>query len=176
MIATLALALLSLFGRTEARAAAAPKTIALSVEASGALPGFRAADASPYLAEMMAKAHVEGWEFVPAAPTAAPAANRVEWRFRLNPYAGGSIRQIIPIPALSRVFGIHRLLTAELRLYLDGDYQTTSFGEATIQGGAADKELAAFIAKLTQNLLGAQGAYRSIDTIGSQDHGNAAPR
>jgi hypothetical protein len=176
MIATLALMLLSLLSRTQARAAAVPKIIALSVEASGALPGFRIADASSYLAAEMAKAHLDGWDFVPSAPAAAPAADRVEWRFRLNPYAGGSVRQIIPIPALSRVFGIHRLLTAELRLYLGGDYQTMSFGEATIQGGADDKELAAFITKLTENLLGAHGAYRSIDTAGSPSHGNATPR
>jgi hypothetical protein len=115
-------------------------------------------------------------EFRAAASTASLAANRVEWRLRLNPYAGGAVRQIIPIPAISRVFGAHRLITAELRLYLNSDYQTMSFGEATIEGGADDKDLAAFVTKLTENLLGAHDAYRAIDTNSGGSHGSAAPR
>jgi hypothetical protein len=169
------LALLSGFGHA-ARAAAAPKTIVLSVEASGALPGFRISEAAPYLAAEMAKAKVEGWTFAPAAPSTAHAANRVAWHFRLNPYAGGTIRQIVPIPALRRVFGIHRFVTAELRLYIGGEYQTMSFGQATIEGGPADKDLADFVARLTENLLGAHGAYRAIDRNASGGNGSVAPR
>lgn len=145
------------------RLAAADKVTTLAVTAVGVLPGFKLAEAPQYIAAQMAKTGVAGWAFVPA-PTGEPqAADRIEWRFRLNPYAGGGIRQIIPIPSLQRFFGVHRLISVEVRLYLGDEYQTMNFGEATIQGGARDQDLAALVTKLTQNLLGAKGAYRAID-------------
>jgi hypothetical protein len=63
-----------------------------------------------------------------------------------------------------RTFGVHRPITIEARLYLNGEYQMLVEGQATIQGGSDDRDLAAAIASLTQSLLGNSGAYRSIDT------------
>jgi hypothetical protein len=139
----------------------ARKTIALTVEASGELPGFDMADVPPYLISRMLDAGVEGWAFAPAQ--ASRTANRVEWRFHLNPYASGSVRQIVPIPAVRRLFGARYLVSAEVRLYLNGDYQTQTFGQVAIDGGDRDPELANFVVQQTENLLGANSAYRSIE-------------
>jgi len=59
-------------------------------------------------------------------------------------------------------FGVHRPITIEARLYLNGKYQTLVKEKAIIQGGPDDPDLAAAVANLTQNLLNPSGAYRSI--------------
>jgi hypothetical protein len=63
-----------------------------------------------------------------------------------------------------RTFGIHRPITIEVRLYLNGEYQTLVEGQAIVQGGPDDRDLAAAVASLTQSLLGTSGAYRATDT------------
>jgi len=140
--------------------AAETPAIALSVITDGPLPGFGDASASPWLAALMDRAGVSGWDFAPA--TGAPP-DRVEWHFALIPYAGGGVRQFFPMPQVQRMFGNLHMVSAEARLYLDGQYQTLVFGQAVIQGGAQDKALADFVARMTQQLLGEHGAYRSID-------------
>jgi hypothetical protein len=145
---------------------AARPVIALTVDALGTPPGFKPADLPRYLAARMQEAGLAAWQFAPAAEHAAPSPDRVEWRFRLNPYAGGHLREFIPVPTLQRLFAVHRLITVELRLYLDGEYQTATLGQATIQGGPDDKNLAAFVVQLSQQLLDETGAYRAIDTGG----------
>ena len=61
-------------------------------------------------------------------------------------------------------FGLHRTITIEARLYLNGEYQTLVERQAIVQGGPDDAELATAIAGATQNLLGPRGAYRATDT------------
>ena len=61
-------------------------------------------------------------------------------------------------------FGVHRPITIEARLYLNGEYQTLVEKQAVIQGGADDPDLAAAVESITQNLLGPTGAYRAIDS------------
>jgi hypothetical protein len=136
--------------------------IKLYIQADGVLPGFRMADAPRYLADQMADAGVVGWAFVPEH--APPQGDRIDWRFDLNPYASGGVRQFFPIPGEQKLFGARHLITAEVRLYIGGEYQTLVFGQTTIQGGGAqDKALAAFVVQMTQNMLGDLGAYRAID-------------
>jgi hypothetical protein len=143
-----------------------PPSVALSVLARDPLPGFRKEDEARYLADQMRQANAPGWSFAADTPSGLPPHNRIEWRFELDPYAGGGIRQFFPIPGVQRLFGARHLITAEAMLYLDDEYQTLMFGQATISGGAQDKELAAFIARMTEGLLGAKGAYRAIDMSG----------
>lgn len=140
---------------------AAPVTLA--VMPRGALPGFRAEDAALYLTQQMAVQNLPDWAFIPAPAPPYPPRNRIEWHFALDPYASGGVRQYFPMPQVQKLFGARHRVTAEAMLYLDDEYQTLVFGQATIQGGAQDKDLAAFIAAMTQNLLGPHGAYRSID-------------
>lgn len=131
----MAMVAIALFAASQAFAQDHPlvrKAISLTVEANGELPGFDMADVPQYLISRMFDAGVGGWGFVAPTDSSSHAANRVEWRFHLNPYASGSVRQIIPIPAVRRLFGTRYLVNAEVRLYLDGEYQTASFGQVAI--------------------------------------------
>ena len=103
--------------------AAAPLT--LQVETSDTLPGFHLRDLPRYLALRMADARLTDWRFEPAADTGL-APNRVEWTFKLNPYAGGEVRNFTRPHMAERTFGAHRPVTIEARLFLNGQYQTSS--------------------------------------------------
>src|SRR5947207_467299 len=69
--------------------AAAPLT--LQVETSDTLPGFHLGDLPRYLALHMAETRLADWRFEPTADKGS-APDRVEWSFKLNPYAGGEVR------------------------------------------------------------------------------------
>jgi hypothetical protein len=56
--------------------------------------------------------------------------------------------------------GMHRLISAQAKLYLDGQYQTLALGQQAVQGGVGDPELAAFLAQTTRSL---ESGYRAID-------------
>ena len=143
--------------------AAAATSITLEVEATGGLPGFHSGELRRYLALHMAGSRLDGWRFEPAVDDAS-APSRVIWTFKRNPYAGGEVRSFGRPQMAERRFGVHRPITIEARLYLNGEYQTLVEGQAIIQGGPEDRDLAAAVASLTQSLLGPSGAYRSIDT------------
>ena len=141
--------------------AAAPLT--LQVEASDTLPGFHIGDLPRYLALHMAEARLEDWRFEPIADKDS-APNRVQWTFKLNPYAGGEVRNFTRPHIAERTFGAYRPVTIEARLFLNGHYQTLIEKQAIFQGGPNDPDLAAAVSAVTQNLLGPQGAFRAMDT------------
>jgi hypothetical protein len=142
-------------------AVSAPTT--LTVAAVDTLPGFHLADLPRYLAQHMADTHLTDWRFEPAADHSS-APDRIEWSFKLSPYAGGEVRSFTRPHLADRTFGVHRRITIEARLYLNGAYQTLVERQAFIQGGPDDADLAAAVASVTQNLLGPRGAYRAIDS------------
>jgi hypothetical protein len=125
---------------------------------------------SRFLAAHMAETGIADWRFAPATCDAV-AADRVEWSFKLNPYAGGEVRSFVRPHMADRTFAAHRPITIEARLYLNGEYQTLVKKQAVIQGGPDDPDLAAEVASVTQNLLGPQGAFRAIDTGGAPAQG-----
>ena len=136
----------------------------LDVEGSGAVPGFHSAgQLRRYLTFQMTEAEPAKWRFEPAAAGDAPAPDRVKWRFKLNPYAGGEVRSFVAPQMEDTTFGVHRPITIEARLYLNGEYQSLAKEKAIIQGGPDDPDLAAAVASLTQNLLSPSGAYRAIN-------------
>jgi hypothetical protein len=137
--------------------------ITLKVEALHGLPGLHHSALSRFLAAHMADAGLSDWRFEPVKGD-REAPNRVEWTFRLNPYAGGEVRNFVPAPVAERGFGVHRPVTIEVRLYLNGEYQTLVERQAMIQGGPNDSEFAAAVASATESLLGPSGAYRATDT------------
>ena len=144
----------------------------LSVHGSGELPGFRMQDADPYLARQMNGAGIEGWHFVPQGPFVD--SDRIELHFELLPYAGGQVRRFFPMPegrADMHLQGAHRLVAVQARLYLNGEYQTMVLGQETVQGGAADPELAAFLVRIGKSL---DRAFRAID-LGPAIPSHAAP-
>jgi hypothetical protein len=141
----------------------AATSIMLKVEASGGLPGFRSGELRRYLALHTEEIGLGDWRFEPAADDAS-TPNRVVWTFKLSPHAGGEVRSHGVPRMAERTFGVRRPITIEARLYLNGEYQTLVEGQATIQGGPNDPDLAAAVTSLTQNLLGVSGAYRSLDS------------
>ena len=70
---------------------AATAQTTLQVEASNGLPGFHRGELQRYLVLHMAEVGLGDWRFEPAAEGAS-ACDRVEWTFKLNPYAGGEVR------------------------------------------------------------------------------------
>jgi hypothetical protein len=144
----------------------------LSVEKSGGVPGFQSSEQlCRYLTFHMAKAQPGGWRFEPTAARTAPAPNRVEWRFKLDPYAGGEVRTLVR--PYMETFDVHRPITIEARLCLNGRYQRLVEKKAIIQGGPDDPSLAAAVASLTQNLLRPAGAYHV--TNNARTKASAAP-
>ena len=142
--------------------ATAAAATTLEVEAATGLPGFHRGDLQRYLAVHMAEATLGEWRFESAADNGS-AANRVEWSFKLNPYAGGEVRNFAHTPVYERALGLHRPITIEARLYLNGEYQTLVEAQAIFDGGPNDPALATAVASVTQNLLGPSGAYHAID-------------
>ena len=76
----------------------------------------------------------------------APAPDRVKWRFKLDPYAGGEVRSFVP--PYTETIGVHRPITIEARLYLNGKYRRLVKKKVIIEGGPDDPDLAAAIANL----------------------------
>lgn len=131
--------------------------VTLAVVARDPLPGFRPEAVAPYLATRMEATYLANWNFV-----AGTGPDRVEWHFTLDPFAGGAVRQYFPQAQVQRLFGGRHRVSAELILYRDGQYQTTLFGQATIQGGASDPDLSDFVKHLTEQMLGEGGALDAI--------------
>jgi hypothetical protein len=125
----------------------------LQVEAATGLPGFHRGDLQRYLVVHMAEARLGEWRFEPAADNGS-AANRVEWSFKLNPYAGGEVRNFAHTSVDEWELGLRRPITIEARLYLNGEYQTLVEAQAIFRGGPSDPALATAVASVTQNLLG----------------------
>jgi hypothetical protein len=149
--------------------------ITIAVTATGDLPGFRIRDAAAWLAVRMAGAGLEHWQFEAGDP-AHPALNRIEWRFETLPYAGGEVRKFFPM-AESRgamdvhIQGRHRLVSAQARLFLDGQYQTVTLAQDAVRGGADDPDLADFVVSATRTL---DVAWHAID-LTPPEHIHARP-
>ena len=135
----------------------------LQVTAFHGLLGLHHSALSRFLAAHMADAGLANWRFEPATGS-GPAADRVEWSFKLNPYAGGGARSFGPPSMNEWRAGVHRPVTIEARLYLNGEYQTLVEAQALVQGGPDDPDLAAAVAAVTRDLLGPKGAFRAIES------------
>jgi len=142
--------------------AGAETSITLKVEAAHGLPGLHHSALCRFLAAHMTDVRLADWRFEPGEGDGA-APNRVEWTFKLNPYAGGEVRQFVRKPVAEQGFDVHRPVTIEVRLYLNGKYQTLVERQAMIQGGPNDPDLAGAVASATESLLGPSGAYRAIN-------------
>src|SRR3954452_19999047 len=83
--------------------AVAAAQLTLQVETSDVLPGFHLGDLPRYLALHMAEARLADWRFEPAADKGS-TPDRVEWSFKLNPYAGGEVRTFVRPHMAERTF------------------------------------------------------------------------
>ena len=129
--------------------------ITVSVEVEGSLPGFTTDQLSAYVSQQMADAHLTAWRFAPAAATDAnQPPNRVVWQFKVLPFAGGSVRYIGPALSKARdLFGVGRPIGVDAKIYLDGKYQSTSFDQVTVKGGANDPALSSVIKKVMNSIV-----------------------
>ena len=130
--------------------------ITVSVEVEGSLPGFTADQLSAYVSQQMADAHLTAWRFAPAtaATEANQPPNRVVWHFKVLPFAGGSVRYIGPALSKARdLFGVGRPIGVDAKIYLDGKYQSTSFDQVTVKGGANDPGLSSVIKKVMNSIV-----------------------
>ena len=142
------LALAAAFGGP---AAMASDSVAVSVE--GWVPGFEKGELQPFVAKQMNEAGIAGWHFASAGTGTAPAPDRVEWRFKPNPYAGGlTYRHPGILREIDKIFGSHRLISVEVRLYRNGEYQLLESAQPTVQGGPRDADLQKQIVALTKSL------------------------
>jgi hypothetical protein len=114
----------------------------------------------------MAQAGLADWRF--EAAENGPAPDRVEWSFKLNPYAGGEVRSFGPE---EQSFDERCLITIEAQLYLSGEYQAEVDKQGIIEGtGRDDPYLAEAVASVTQNLLGPSGVYHARQSGSAQPH------
>ena len=153
-------ALAAALGPLASAYAATPVT--LQVGSFQGLPGLHHSALSRFIAVHMTEAGLGDWRFEPA-PGGGGAANRVEWSFMMNPYAGGAVRSFVHSLSHDEGFAAGRRVTIEAKLYLGGEYQTLVEEQATLRGGPDDPDLASAVVSVTRNLLGPSGAYRAID-------------
>lgn len=133
----------------------------LAVFVSGPLPGFAGGAAVKYVAARMSEPDVGRWAFAPGRGKPAAMPGRVEWRFE-DVKRSKADPEFAPDPDAPPAMG-PRMISAELKLFLNSRYMTAIFDQAAVTGGDKDPVLAAFIVKMTDNLLGLRGAYRAID-------------
>ncbi len=125
--------------------------LSVSVVIDGSLPGFTSDQLSEFVRRQMVATHATNWRFAPA-DAGATAANRVVWRFKLLPYDGGAVRYIGP--AVSRaesLLGVRRAVGIDAKVYLDGQYQSSTFDQASIKGGPKDSDLGEVIQRVMRS-------------------------
>jgi hypothetical protein len=140
-------------------------TVAVVVE--GSIPGFTQDQLAAFVCQEMAASHAASWHFLPVSD-AASSPNRVVWRFKLLPYAGGAVKYIGP--ALSRVesaFGTRRAVGIDAKIYLNGKYQSSTFDQATIKGSVPEPSFGATIQKIMHSIV--------ANAVASDPHSDTKP-
>jgi len=154
---SLAIACLPAFAGTDSLdAKLRDKPITVSVEVEGSVPGFTADQLSAYVSEQMADAHLTAWRFAPVEPQQAgkEPPNRIVWHFKVLPYAGGTVRYLGPAISKARdLFGAGRPIGVDAKIFLDGQFESTSFDQATIKGGPHDPGLSEVIKKVMNSIV-----------------------
>ena len=141
------------------------KDIAVIVEIDGSLPGFSKDELTAYVCQQMAASHATSWHFVPTSMSATGGdqpSNRIVWQFKQLPFAGGGVRYIGP--ALSKakaLFGVGRPVSIDAKIFLNDQFEATTFDQATVRGGPDDPGLAAVIQKVMKSIVANAFAYAS---------------
>ncbi len=133
----------------------------LTIVSSGTLPGFRSAEVPSFLSDQMANAPLgDSWRFEPIAADFAPPADRVEWTFRVHVDAPAPTAETktaaISLGSPKQRFVARQLVIVEARLFLGDAFQRVSYAQVDVTGGPGDAELAEFIRRTAQRLLGNQ--------------------
>ncbi len=123
------------------------KNDAIHVETFGTVPGFSQAQLNDYLAKRMQEPGVASWRFIAGGKAAAP--NRIVWKFKtLNMvWKGGSHNGF---PSQDHAVSY---LRAEVKLYLNGEYQMTMDTHPSVLSGDEDQSLSEMAKHVTQALF-----------------------
>jgi hypothetical protein len=148
------------------------------VEIDGSVPGFSKDELESYLCQQLTASHLTGWHFYPTsmAPTGGDQpSNRIVWHFKPLPYGGGATRYIGP--ALSKaqeLFGVGRAVGIDAKIFLNDQFEATTFDQVTVKGGKDDPGLAAAIQKIMKSVVAnafltdAPGHAEPIEAIASK--------
>jgi hypothetical protein len=131
--------------------------LSVLVEIDGSVPGFTKEQLSEYLCKQMEASHLTGWHFVPT--TLAPMggdqpSNRIVWYFKPLPYGGGGTRYIGPAMSKAReLFGVGRAISIDAKVFLNDEFEATTFDQVTVKGGQDDPGLAASVQKIMKSVV-----------------------
>ena len=127
------------------------------VEIDGSVPGFTKDELAAYLCQQMTASHLTGWHFLPTslAPTGGDQpSNRIVWHFKQLPYAGGGTRYIGPaVSRAKELFGVGRAVSIDAKIFLNDQFEATTFDQVTVKGGPDDPGLAAAIQKIMKSVV-----------------------
>jgi hypothetical protein len=137
--------ILPFIGGTLADAAPRPSVAghpyAVVVETSGNVAGFTPPELAAYLARRMHEETAGAWQFSAGGRGAAPGPDRIVWSFKTLRvvWKGGSHR------GFSAQENSVSYLSAEVKLYLSGDYQMTMLTHPSVSGEADDAALSEMV-------------------------------
>ena len=131
--------------------------LSVLVEVDGSVPGFTKDQLSAYLCRQMEASHLTGWHFVPTSMAATGGdqpSNRIVWYFKPLPYGGGGTRYIGPALSKARqLFGVGRAISIDAKIFLNDEFEATTFDQVTVKGGQDDPSLAASIQKIMKSVV-----------------------
>jgi hypothetical protein len=134
----------------------------IAVEVEGSLQGAANDELPAIITSEMEQAPHPAWQFAPA--TGATAPNRIEWKLVPASDASGAVRTFgFSRGMMTRLEGAKRVVSVEVRLYLNGKYQTMAVGQIRDTGNPRDAEVADEIATLTRQVL-ADAAVHATNT------------
>lgn len=146
--------LVLVFGLTGATPASASALEIVVMDGAAQVPGMRGEELARTIAAAVQHVAPRDLSIGVSAPGHVLPPNRIEWRFHANPYAGGAVRYIGPArPVAERMFGMHRHVTAEAKLFLDGQFQSSGFDQATLPGAGDAAAFAHLVESLSAQLL-----------------------
>ncbi len=134
------------------------KNLTMAVEIDGSVPGFSNDQLEAYVAQQMAATRITSWHFepgpAPGGPITGQPANRIVWQFKPLPYAGGGIRYIGPaVSRAKQLFGVGRAVGIDAKIFLNGQFQATTFDQVTVKDGPKDPGLSAVIQKVLKSIV-----------------------
>jgi len=133
------------------------KDLSVVVEVDGSVPGFTKDQLSDYLCRQMEASHLTGWHFIPTsiAPSGGDQpSNRIVWHFTPQPYGGGGTRYIGPALSKARqLFGVGRAIGIDAKIFLNDEFEATTFDQVTVKGGQDDPTLAAAVQKIMKSVV-----------------------
>jgi hypothetical protein len=135
-------------------ATAATRPLTIYVEVQGSLQGVKNDELSRVFTAQMTRAQVSGWQFEPTGVDAPHAPNRVEWSLIPGSDAAGEVRTFgFSRAMMGHLYGSHRVVRIEARVFLNNAYQGMVSGQIHDGGDPQDPEIVNEVSQLTRELM-----------------------